>query len=1011
MGGRIESPGKIRENRKNHARHGLIFAGEFLHVQFGRKSWPGHSSIGYRELVTGIPGGASGKFRVLAGRRCLLFPDKPQQSRAGVNTTADYIVTGFAKIDADLGFLMGCLQEVLAELGEEDAARFLPWQDGEKHDIHSPPPRIEQAYSIAFQLLNMVEENASAQTRRLREIEHGLSDEPGCWGQQFAQLKDAGFTGEEIARSLREIRVEPVLTAHPTEAKRAAVLEQHRTIYLLLAALENRQLTPSRRDAIRDEIKVVLERLWRSGEILLEKPEVASERRGVLFYLREVFPLSLQQLDERLRQAWQASGFDPTLLDDPHVWPRVRFGSWVGGDRDGHPFVTEKVTAETLDEMRFNALTVIHRHLGTLASQLPLSSNFQDPPADLAAGLERLCEENPDAAEVITRQHSDEPWRNYVLLLQAKLPLEVAFGKESGLSSEAAHHYRTPDELDEDLALLANSLIAVGAGRLSDAAVWPVRRALDVFGFHLAALDIRQNSKFHDQALMQILAAIGQPAADFGEWDEKRRVEFLTRELESPRPFLYEHTGIGEQADAVLGCYHVLKRHIARYGRDGVGSLIVSMTRQISDLLVVYVLAREAGLMKWTPEGLVCELPVVPLFETLDDLDLSSGLIDGFLANPITARSLAHHQSVRIKTLSLPHEKPVQQVMIGYSDSNKDCGILASQWALKKAQSAIASAGSAHGTKIRFFHGRGGTISRGAGPTHRFLGSLPHGSIQGDVRLTEQGETIAQKFANLVTCTYNLELLLAGVTGFTMLEQRAASESPMLDELCEVLSASSQQAYTKLIRADGFMTFYSQATPIDALEISSIGSRPSRRTGQRTLADLRAIPWVFSWNQSRYYLPGWYGVGSALEALKAWKPGALDEIRSHLGTSPLLYYVLTNVETNIASADPAIMREYAALVDDTSARETMLGLILGEFDRTHAMMSEVFGGSLEKRRPRMLKTLGLRANALRILHSQQIDLLSRWRAARTANADDAAKLLPQVLLSINAIASGLRTTG
>ncbi len=929
----------------------------------------------------------------------------------GVKTTADYIASGFAKIDADLNYLMKCLKEVLVELGETKAAQFLPWQKGgEAHDINEPPPRIEQAYSIAFQLLNMVEENASTRTRHLREIEHGLADEPGLWGQQLAQLKAAGFTPQEILKVLPEVRVESVLTAHPTEAKRAAVLEQHRAIFLLLTSLENESLTPSRREAIYDELKIVLERLWRSGEILLEKPEVAFERRGVIFYMREVFPLALEQLDERLLRAWKSTGFDAALLDNPHIWPRVRFGSWVGGDRDGHPFVTANVTEETLQEMRLNAMIVIHRHLEKLAERLPLSSNFQMPPDALGEAIAKLRAENPNS-EPIARQHSDEPWRQYVMLLQAKLPLTVGVGDEPVALNGSPHFYRSPHELDEDLALLDETLSDVGAKRLADSAVWPVRRALDVFGFHLAALDIRQNSKFHDQAIVQILAAIGQPAPDFGEWDESRRLEFLNRELESPRPFLYHGSSIGEQADAVLGCYSVLRRHLRDHGRDGIGALIVSMTRQFSDLLVVYLLAREAGLMRWTPEGLLCTLPVVPLFETLDDLERSAGLIDAFLAHPVTKRSLAYHQTDRTKVLSLPQTRPVQQVMIGYSDSNKDCGILASQWALHKAQAAIASAGAAHGTKIRFFHGRGGTISRGAGPTHRFLGALPHGSIQGDIRLTEQGETIAQKFANLITATYNLELFLAGVTGFSVKEKRETQAGPEIEEICEVLASTSQQAYSKLINSEGFMSFYSQATPIDALESSSIGSRPARRTGQRTLADLRAIPWVFSWNQSRYYLPGWYGVGSALEALAAWKSEAITDLRAQMKASPLLYFVLTNVETNIASADKDIMRQYAALVEETGARESILDLILTEFDRTHRMMAEVFGGSLEARRPRMLKTLGLRANALRVLHQQQIQLLSQYRAAKAAGSNETKQLLPKVLLSINAIASGLRTTG
>jgi phosphoenolpyruvate carboxylase len=925
------------------------------------------------------------------------------------NTTADYIASGFEKIDADLKFLMECLREVLEEMGETEAAKHLPW--GERflgYDVQNPPQRIEQAFSIAFQLLNMVEENASTQTRKFREIEHGLTDEPGCWGEELSKLSAAGFTAGEIASALPEIRVEPVLTAHPTEAKRASVLEQHRAVYGLLSALESETLTPSQREATRDEIKVVLERLWRSGEILLEKPDVASERRGVAFYLREVFPLALAQLDERLRRSWRQAGFPGDMLEHPQAWPRLRFGSWVGGDRDGHPLVVASVTHDTLRDMRLNALLVIHRHLGALAERLPLSSNFQNTPQILQDALVRLAEEKSEAANEIARRYSDEPWRQYVLLLQGKLPIETGLAGSPEISL-ADDKYRMPSELDEDLALLTSSLLEVGAGRLANNAVWPVRRALDVFGFHLAALDVRQNSAFHDRALSQILAATGHPRPDFGAWTEDERLEFLNQELLSPRPFLYTDGGIGDEADAILGCYGTLRRHIRDFGREGIGSLIVSMTRQLSDLLVVFVLAREAGLMRWSPEGLACTLPVVPLFETLDDLERSPGLIRSFLAHPVTARSLALQQRDRTKVLSLPHSQPIQQVMIGYSDSNKDCGTIASQWVLHKAQLAISRA--AGPTRIRFFHGRGGTISRGAGPTHRFLGALPHGSIQGDLRVTEQGETIAQKYSNLITATYNLELLMAGVTGFSVREKKPAPENGDPLESWEALAMASQTAYRQLIDHPRFMTFYSQATPIDALEISSIGSRPARRSGRRTLADLRAIPWVFSWNQSRYYLPGWFGVGAGLQQLADHRPEEFQKLCANLRSSPFAYYVFTNVETNLASSDEEIMARYAGLVAESDCREEILGVITSEFRRTKDWMSELFGGTLEKRRPRMLKTLGLRANALRALHDQQIATLARWRAARQADSREAERLLPSVLLSINAIASGLRTTG
>lgn len=926
------------------------------------------------------------------------------------NTTADYIASGFDKIDRDLSFLLGCLREVLKELGAEEAARALPWENEQPLPEHAPEG-IEQAYSIAFQLLNMVEETASARTRRLRESEHGLAQEPGLWAQQLRKLQEHGFSEKEIAAYLPKVRIEPVLTAHPTEAKRAAVLEQHRSIFQLLAKRENPTLTPSEQEDIRSALKIVLERLWRTGEILLEKPNVESELRGVIFYLREVFPQALEELDRRLVAAWKDAGFDPALLSSPSSWPRIRFGTWVGGDRDGHPLVTAEVTRDTLRELRLNALIVLRRQLRRMAGRLPLSSNFQQPPQFFQDALARLRAEAGEHAKEIAAAHPDEPWRQFALLIDARLPLAAGFEGAARLE-ESAGSYTNPAQVDADLRILHDSLVEIGAARLASSTVLPVRRALDVFAFHLAALDIRQNSRFHDLALAQILAASGVPDGEnFPKWDEPRRLEFLNRELASPRPFLYHDRGIGPEADTVLACYRVLRDHIRLHGTPGIGSLIVSMTTRLSDLLTVHVLAREAGLMEWNGQHLACKLPVVPLFETLDDLSRGAHIIHDFLAHPVTRHSMELQRRLRPSGIYAPRERPIQQVMIGYSDSNKDCGILASQWALHQAQAALTAEGNMANVRIRFFHGRGGTISRGAGPTHRFLDALPPGSIQGDLRLTEQGETIAQKYANLPTATYNLELLLAGVAGLSLIETRPVRVEEREHTIADALAKYSAEAYSDLIHEPDFIPFYSEATPIDALEVSSIGSRPARRTGTRTLSDLRAIPWVFSWNQSRYYLPGWYGVGSALATLRSQDPGAFDVLRSQIKKWPFLYFVLTNVETNLASADLQLMEEYAALVTDPGIRTRIFEKISKEFLLTQSMMSEVFGGKLETRRPRMLRTLHLRADALRVLHRRQIAVLREWRAAKARNSPEAAALLPRVFLSINAIASGLRTTG
>lgn len=913
------------------------------------------------------------------------------------NTIPDYVEIGFNKIDSDLRFLMGALEEVLRELGHEPLAAHLPWV--KQRPEGAPPEQLGLVYSIAFQLLNMVEENAAAAVRSLRETSEGLAAEPGLWGQQLKELRARGGGESEIARLIGTVRVEPVLTAHPTEAKRLSVLDQHRALFSLLEERDRRNLTPSESLSLRSKVKATLERLWRTGEILLIKPQISDERRNVTHYLREIFPETLPKLDERLQLAWTEAGFQAGSLAGH--FPKMSFGTWVGGDRDGHPGVTPEVTEETLECLRLNALIVLRRELEALKEKLSLSSWVQAAPAKLAAGCERLSQQLGERAPLSAG--SDEPWRQFVGLMMARLPLEVAADQTTRIRQQN-DVYCFPDELLADLELLAESLREVGAARLIETDVRPVARAVETFGFHLAVLDIRQNSAFHDKALSQLMTAAGLDGSQFAEWSETERLSFLDRELRSPRPFLHANISAGTEADAVLKCYRVLARHIARYGSDGLGALIVSMTRKLSDLLVVYLLAREAGLTKNLPEGLACLLPVVPLFETLYDLERSPTILRAFLEHSVTRRSLQLQRR--------PGAPLVQQVMVGYSDSNKDAGILASQWSLQKAQAALARIGAESNILIRFFHGRGGTISRGAGPMHRFLEALPHGAVSGDIRLTEQGETIAQKFGNLATATYNLELLLAGMASATITHQHGELTPHGLDAVMEELAASSRHAYRRLLETEDFMAFYRQATPIDALEHSSIGSRPARRTGQATLADLRAIPWVFSWNQARFYLPGWYGVGSALEELARQTPEKFSALSEAIASWPFLHYLLTNIESSIASADPELMNAYAAMVGDFHLRERFMGLIRQEWELTRAMLEKLRGRPISQRRPRMLKTLALRAEALHELHLQEIELLRRWRQLRASGKEaEANAMLPDLMLSINAIASGLRTTG
>ncbi len=906
------------------------------------------------------------------------------------------------KIAIDLQFLLECFREVLIELGEDAVAGIIPWRKDSLNSTEQVP--VEQAcqlHSIAFQLLGMVEENAAVQVRRMTERTDGQSSERGLWGNTLLRLKADGMREEEIVAQLGAVHVEPVLTAHPTEAKRASVIAKHRAIYLLLVKRENLILTPAEQTQIREEIKELLELLWRTGNIYLEKPEVRSERRNVIHYLRNIFPETLPILDNRLKAAWLNEGFSIETLQRSQ-FPKLTFGTWVGGDRDGHPLVTAEVTRESLQELRLNALSLIRRRLVDLAAKLSLADFLQPVPEILRQWIpKRAALLGTTGAEALSR-NPGEPWRQALNLFIASLPLAVVRDHVTTLD-DASGYYQRPGELVDDLAMLDRSLREVGGVRLAEMELFNIRRLVDSIGFHLAVLDIRQNSAFHDRAVAQLLAASGVTDTDFPGWSEEKRLEFITRELATPRPFLLPDRRVGSEADAVLDCYRVLADHICSYGADGIGSLIVSMTRSYSDLLTVYLLAREAGLLVYDETGCRSLLPIVPLFETIDDLQGAPLILQQFLLHPITRHSLE----------ATARNRPLQQVMVGYSDSCKDGGILASHGALYRAQQELTTIGDSCGVDLCFFHGRGGSIGRGAGPTFRFLEALPHGSLRGSFRMTEQGETIAQKYSNLLTATYNLELQLAGVFGMTVRSSRQTASAPEIATIMDFLVAASRQKYEELITSDGFMDFFSQATPIDLMEQLRIGSRPARRTGRRTLADLRAIPWVFSWNQSRYLLPSWYGAGTALARLKEAEPQLFALLAADISRFPLLRYLFMNVELAVLQADQEIMHAYAGLVPDLELRERFQQKIDAEFELTGTFLRQLFKEPLAERRPMQLAAMSLRKASLAVLHRQQINLLQKWRLTQgiDSDSDEAKKLLNELFLSVNAIAGGIRTTG
>lgn len=929
-----------------------------------------------------------------------------EENTHNIDESLTYVQKHLGKPYQDLAFLLECLKELLIENGESELARFVPWVNGKESGC--PPEEFTekhiQLYSIAFQLLNIVEVNGAVQHRRQQENGNSMDAVNGLWAQNLKTLLDQGFSQETISAALSQTWVEPVLTAHPTEAKRSTVLEQHREIYLLIVQLENQMWTDTERDEIKEAIKLSLERLWRTGEIFTTKPDVASEVRNVMHYLVNVFPDVIPVLDRRMAQAWKNIGLDPKLIRNTDAQPRISFGNWVGGDRDGHPFVTSEVTADTLSQFRLNAFVVVRRSLLRLVRRLSFACRYEQASIHVQRRIDELIEQLGDVGRSAYSRNDGEVFRQLANLIMNKLPLDVKRNHAVQVQ-DFPNSYRKAEELIEDLKLLQEGLIEYGAEKIAYSDVNEAIRCVQAFGFHLANIDVRQNSAFHDKAIEQLMAEASLEG-DFSAWNEERRLAFLNKELESNRPFSHFKAALPKEADAVVGCLKVLAAHLEKYGNAGIGALIVSMTRSVSDLLCVYLLAREAGLLIPTDEGLVCPIPVVPLLETIEDLQAGEGIMEGFLSHPMTQRSLAYHQQIQ----QTPER--MQQVMIGYSDSNKDGGILASQWNLYDGQAKISRIGSEKGIRIRFFHGKGGSISRGAGPTHYFIEALPHGAVNYSARLTEQGETIAQKYANKINASYNLELLVANTFSASLIHEQSPPKPHPLADVISYMAEESREFYQQLITNEHFIQFFREATPIDAIETSKIGSRPARRTGAHTLNDLRAIPWVFSWSQSRYNITSWYGVGFVLEKLMEERPKDFKRFKKSLKSDPLMKYVMTNVDTSLAATDEEIMESYADLVTGKECRKAIGGLLMEELARTRKMFSIIFDKDIKDRRAQHYHSNILRAAALKDLHRTQIALLKQWRHLKKNGYEQEASFVQtRLMMSINAIASAMRNTG
>jgi len=911
----------------------------------------------------------------------------------------------FGKPYSDLHFLLECFAELLEANNEKALVAYMPWIN-EKVALPLPEHELKtiHLYSVCFQLLNLCEVNWAVQSRRGKQQQSGAQSVSGSWAQTFSELKKMGIPQEKIVETLAQLEIEPVLTAHPTEAKRTVVLKYYRELYLLLVMLENQMYTAIERQRIRSEIKEALTRLWFIDDIYLEKPKVETELDNVLHYLTNVLPDVFDLHDRQLKQAWFEAGFQAVSIQNYKSMPKITIGTWVGGDRDGHPLVTHEITKYTLNRLRLAALLQLRKRLFLLADNLSIYTHediiapyFQEYKTKLSAKMPGIYETEWYLSA------KREPFKQYVLLLIEKLPFKLESQSGNGVLFDSDYTYTNSIQLQADLDILLQALSDWGAPALASNEVLKALRFVYSFGFHLAHLDIRQNSAFYQKAFLGLIEDFNSSSFSLNQ-DGSLDKDFLQREINVYRPFTNKYDGNIPETSNVLAYLGVISEHIHKYGDIALGSLIVSMTRKVDDLYTLYLLAREVGLYEKTPNGPACKLAIVPLFETIDDLKQATAIMDEFLGHQVTRNTLELQMKLKGYT------RPVAEIMIGYSDSNKDGGILSSQWSLYEAQHKLTEIGNKHSVDIRFFHGKGGSISRGAGPIQWFLRSLPPGSLSGKLRLTEQGETIERKYANKVNAAYNLELLTSGTLRNTLVQRD--KQSDQLFELMSYMSKESFNTYTALTRHASFIRFFEKATPIDAIETSKIGSRPSRRTNQRTLSDLRAIPWVFSWTQSRMNITSWYGVGSTLKMLKEKEPEKYGILKQLVPVNPLVRYILTNVDSGLAATDPAIIELYATLVDNEQDKNDILPLILSEYHLTHSLLAELLEKPFEQRRKNHFYSTRLRAVALELVHQVQVNALRKWRDEKdTVSSEISDKQNIVLLKTINAVANALGSTG
>ena len=892
----------------------------------------------------------------------------------------DSISAAYAKEVVDL------LTEQLKAVIIQRQPEILPLFQGKKpvpKDNSSILLGVLQAWGIWFQLLNVAEENTAMRRRRLLEKNNGLEKVPGTFANVFSQAKEAGASADDIQHLLNSAKIRPTITAHPTEAKRVTVLEIHRRIYVLLYRLEGTRWTPREKQKFIDALRNEIDLLWLTGELRLEKPSVALEVAWGLHFFE-------QTLFDRISETLERLQLSLTHIFPEHSFsipPFFQFGSWIGGDRDGNPFVTNEVTRQTLYSNRSMVLAHYQQRLEQLLEKLSISRNAISLPESFEKSLSEMLD-SIETGEALTARNPGEVFRQFVVGMLVKMKGTIA--DQAGQVC-----YRTADEFISDITALEKGLIDSACNNIAKTLVTPIRQQAEAFRFRTVRLDLRENSTTVNHALIGIWQELNdkkeQPDLGSEAWKA-----WLVAELARPLEAHPEFETLDESAASTFGLFKLASEMIDTLDREAFGHFILSMTHSVPDIIGVYCLAKYAGLFIDQAGTECCRLPIAPLFETIDDLQRAPEIMTELLNTPVIRRSIKEQGGV-------------QEVMIGYSDSNKDGGFFTANWELTKAQASLTQTGKENGFPISFFHGRGGSVSRGGAPTGFAIAAQPAGSIHGQMRITEQGEVVSSKYANEGTAQYQMELLAASVFEHTLKSDNEdeLKPNPDFNEAMEALSSLAYAHYRQFAEMEGLIEYYGAASPVEELAKMNIGSRPAKRFGANSLSDLRAIPWVFAWTQNRHLVPGWYGIGTALESfIKVRGEDGQELINKMFKESRIFKLIIDEVEKSLALVDFEVAQAYANLVEDESIRNNIYGLVKEEYELTHKWVLQITGEEkLCVRFRKFSRKLNRRSGALMKAGMEQVELVKNFRAS----GDE--EQLVGLLLSINCVSAGLGWTG